>query len=158
MGFLTDKPTSFTENSSGLIQPLKRLTDGRRHGGKKILSWNPKLHCIGCRAGTFEALAETTRRRRLLIYFARHQKRLRGKKRTFWIYESCHKPGAMVILQNTISKSQNFGETIFYLFAPIFLSGNPVLGFLSRTGANEGGADAADPRLILLLLPPPTMQ
>ena len=63
MGFLTDKPTSFTEDSSGLIQPLKGLTDGRRHGGRKILSWNPKLHCIGSRpAGTFEGFAEKARR------------------------------------------------------------------------------------------------
>jgi len=44
------------------------------------------------------------RRRKLLICFARQQKRLRGKKRTFWISENCHKPGAMIILQNNISK------------------------------------------------------
>jgi len=33
--------------------------DGRRHGGRKILSSNPKLHCIGRRpAGAFEGFAE----------------------------------------------------------------------------------------------------
>jgi len=87
---------------------------GRRHGvegGRFYLGIQSFIALAGDQQEDSQALQRS--RGEGGFSFALQENRLRGKKRTFWISESYHKPSAMIRLQNNISKCQNFGETYF---------------------------------------------